>query len=191
MDPAGEVTRLLAVAQAGDRQANDELYALVYHELRRVARRQLGRELPGGTLVTTALVHEAYLKLAGQSAIAFEGRAHFFGIAARAMRQVLVDHARARKADKRGRGEKATNLSGHDPGFRIPVEEMLALDTALDRLAELDERLRQVVEYRFFGGFTNEEIAGLLGLTERTVERDWSKARAWLHRELYRRDEAK
>ena len=191
MDSAGDVTKLLAVARGGDRAANDELFALVYHELRRVARRQLGREHPDRTLLTTALVHEAYVKLAGQDTIAFEGRSHFFGIAARAMRQVLVDHARARKAEKRGGGEKPTNLTGRDPGFRIPVEEMIALDTALDRLAELDERLKQVVEYRFFGGLTNEEIAGVLGVTERTVERDWKKARAWLHRELYQKDKAK
>lgn len=188
IDPAGEVTRLLAVAKSGDRGANDELFAMVYHELRRIARHQLGRELPNGTLYTTALVHEAYLKLAGQKAIEFEDRAHFFGIVARAMRQVLVDHARARKADKRGGGVRPTNLTGHDPGFRIPVEEMIALDTALDELGALDERLRQVVEYRFFGGLANSEIAELLKITERTVERDWAKARAWLHRELDRKD---
>ena len=181
----GEVTRLLANVRRGDDRAYDQLFALVYQELRRIASRQLRREAPGRTLYTTALVHEAYLKLAHDGEIAAEERGHFMGIAARAMRQILVDHARTRKAHKRGGGQRHTSLTNHEPGVNVSYEELLALDSALDRLGTVDPRLRKVVEHRYFAGLSGKETAEALGVTERTVERDWAKARAWLYRDLY------
>ncbi len=183
----GEVTRLLRAARSGDREAFDRLLPLVYDELRQMAGRQLRREQAGHTLNTTALVHEAYLKLVDQT-IDWRDRAHFRGIAARAMRQVLIDHARRRGAAKRGGDWQRTSL---EPG-QLPVaaasDELLALDKAMERLSRIESRLHQVVEYRFFGGMTEEEIAAVLGLTVRTVQRDWVKARAWLYKELYGRE---
>jgi RNA polymerase sigma factor (TIGR02999 family) len=180
---SGEVTRLLEQLRGGDRGALDRLFPLVYRELRQAADRVLRREIQGHTLQPTALVHEAYLKLAG-SPIGSENRAHFLGIAARAMRQVLVDHARRRRATKRGGGEAAVSLSDADGAIDVQSDEMLALDEALNRLAKESDRLRQVVELRFFGGLTEEEIATTMGVTTRTIQRDWVKARAWLHKEL-------
>lgn len=181
----GQVTELLRAAGAGDRDAFDRLLPLVYDELRRIAGRQLQAERAGHTLQTTALVHEAYMKLVDQSRIDWRDRAHFLGISARAMRQILIDHARRRDAQKRGGDRERTSLSNEGLGFEVDLEELLALDEALDRLDALDSRLRQVVECRFFAGMTEEEIAGRLGVTTRTVQRDWAKARAWLHSELY------
>ena len=177
----GDVTRLLEAVRGGERNALDRLLPIVYEELRAVAGRQLGRERPDHTLHATALVHEAYVKLAGGGVDAVD-RAHFLAIAARAMRQVLVDHARRRMAAKRGGDWAVTTLSdGHNPVDFRP-EEMLALDRALERL---EPRQRQVVEYRFFAGMEEAEIAAVLEVSERTVRRDWVKARAWLYRELY------
>jgi RNA polymerase sigma factor (TIGR02999 family) len=158
---------------------------VVYAELRRIAGRQLRQERPGHTLYLTALVHEAYLKLAGQPEGEWKSRAHFYGIAARAMRQILIDYARGRRTGKRGAGAAHTTLSAAKLGFEVRLDELLALNDALDRLEKIDERLRKVVEFRFFGGLSEKEIAELLGVTERTVERDWVKARAWLYNELY------
>lgn len=181
----GDVTNLLRDARRGDRSAFDRLLPAVYDEMRNVARRQLRKERDGHTLFATALVHEAYLKLMGQAEVEWQDRAHFFGIAARAMRQILIDYARRRMAEKRGGAWQRTTFTNKDVGMEIPLDDLLALDEALDRLGELDERLRQVVEYRFFGGMTEEETATLLGVTPRTVQRDWVKARAWLYKELY------
>lgn len=181
--PAGEVTRLLGQLREGDREALDQLLPLVYSELRQAADRVLRGETPGHTLQPTALVHEAYLKLAS-GPVASENRAHFLGIAARAMRQVLVDHARRRRAVKRGKGEIAVSLSEADGALSVQSDELLALDEALNQLGERSDRLRKVVELRFFGGLTEEETAQVLGVTSRTVQRDWAKARAWLHKEL-------
>lgn len=181
--PTGQVSRLLDQLRGGDREALDRLFPLVYQELRDAADRVLRREARGHTLQPTALVHEAYLKLAG-GPIGSENRAHFLGIAARAMRQVLVDHARRRRAAKRGGGETAVSLSEADGKWDLQSEDLLALDEALERLAAHSDRLRQVVELRFFGGLTEEEAATVLGVTSRTVQRDWAKARAWLHKEL-------
>lgn len=178
-----EVTRLLDQLRGGDREALDRLFPLVYQELRQAADRVLRREARGHTLQPTALVHEAYLKLAG-APIGSENRAHFLGIAARAMRQVLVDHARRRRAAKRGGGEAAVSLADADGAIDLQSDELLALDEALTRLAKESDRLRQVVELRFFGGLTEEEIATTLDVTTRTIQRDWVKARAWLHKEL-------
>lgn len=178
----GEVTRLLQAAREGEKDALDRIVPLVYDELRELAGQQLRRERAGHTLHATALVHEAYVKLAGSGGVDASDRAHFLAIAARVMRQVLVDHARRRNAEKRGGGWEQTTLSDGDKAVDFRPEEILALDRALD---ELDERQRQVVECRFFGGMEEREVAAALGVTDRTVRRDWVKARAWLYRSLY------
>ena len=182
----GEVTRLLASLQAGDADVLDELFPLVYGELRRAADMLLNREFEAHTLQPTALVHEVYLKLVRGGAPDATSKAHFLGIAARAMRQILVDHARRRKAAKRGKGEAFVTLGDHaDEGAAAPdAETMIALDEALAELAKLDARLAKVVELRFFGGLSEEQVAATLGVTSRTVQRDWAKARAWLHSRL-------
>ena len=178
----GEVTRLLQAAHEGEPGALERLVPLVYDDLRRLARRQLGREYGERTLNATALVHESYLKL-GKGVMAASDRAHFLAIAARAMRQVLVDHARDRRAAKRGGGSwERTTLTDGAWAAEFDPDGMLALDEAL---AELEPRQRQVVECRFFGGMEEQEIAAALGVTERTVRRDWTKARAWLYRYFY------
>lgn len=178
-----EITRVLQAARGGDEAALETLYREVYQELRRLARGQLNR-LRGGSLQTTELVHEAYLRLCPQLELGVEDRAHFFAISARAMRQVLVDHFRRRSAIKRGGGDPPLSL---DEGL-VPVAErgrvLLDLDHALEQLAGLNPRLARVVELKFFGGMTEEEIALALGLSVRTVRNDWRKAKAWLAREL-------
>ena len=177
---AGEVTRLLHDVRGGEPGAADRLFALVYDELREVAGRQLrGR---GDAVHPTELVHELYLKLGPTPSGGAESRAHFLAVAARAMRQILVDLARRRGAAKRGGGWAHTTLSGKDVPAAAPLEEVLALD---DALAALDERQRRVVEMRFFAGMTEDEIAAAMGVTTRTVQRDWVKARAWLYRAMY------
>lgn len=181
---SGDVTALLRLAEHGDAEALDRVFPLVYHELQRIARAQLGRERSGHTLQPTALVNEAYLKLVQRPPKGTTDRGHFLGVAARAMRQVLVDHARAWSADKRGGGAAPVTLNEEFAGVASDPEEILALDEALDRLDALDERLRRVVELRYFVGLQDQEIAEVLGVTRRTVQRDWVKARAWLHREL-------
>lgn len=178
---AGAVTVLLGAARDGDRRALDRLLPLVYDDLRAVAEREMRREAAGHTLQPTALVHEAFLRLNGAAGSASD-RAHFLAIAARAMRQVLVDHARRRSAAKRGGGLAPATLTDGIGDGPLNAEEILALDRALETL---DPRQRQVVECRFFAGMEETEIATALGLSERTVRRDWAKARAWLYRELY------
>ena len=160
----------------------DRLMSLLYDELREVADRQLRRERPGHTLQATALVHEAWVKMADPGNLEVKDRAHFLAIAARAMRQILVDHARRRSAEKRGGDWHQTTLGDGDAAQSFDPAEILALDAALDGL---EERQRRVVEYRFFGGMEEKEIAEVLELSERTVRRDWAKARAHLYRELY------
>lgn len=181
----GDVTKLLRGASAGDKDAFEHLLPLVYDELRRIARRQMRRERSDHTLHPTALVHEVYLKMIDQANNTFNSRAHFYGIAARAMRQVLIDHARKRSAEKRGGDWARTTLSNRQIGMSLKSEELLALDTALDKLDTIDTRLRRIVEFRFFAGMTEDEVAEVLELSLRTVQRDWAKARAWLYRELY------
>ena len=175
-----DVTRLLQSARAGDRTALDRVLPLLYDDLRRLARRQLAREHGSRTIQPTALVHEAYLKLAG-SAPRAQNRAHLLAIAAHAMRQVLVDHARERRAAKRGPDWVSTTLTDGVSTTNLDPDALLALDDALDRL---EPRQRQVVECRFFAGLDDAEIAEALGITTRTVRRDWVKARAWLNRWL-------
>ena len=183
---AEEVTVLLRNARDGDRGAFDQLLPKVYGELRRVAERQLWRERQGHTLRATALVHEVYLKLVDQAQVEWQGRAHFLAVSARAMRQILIDHARRKAAEKRGGDWERTTLgAGDGVAVEMSMEDLLSLDKALDNLEALDPRLRRVVEYRFFGGMTEQQIAEVLEVTTRTVQRDWVKARAWLYKELY------
>lgn len=161
-----------------------DLYALAYDELKRVAHRYLHDIGAASTLSTTELVHEAYLKLARGTGSGWESRAHFFGSASRAMRQVLVDFARRRQALKRRSGNARVTLRSTDGALEVQFDQVLALDAALERLGDVAPRLKQVVELRFFGGLPETEIAGILGVTTRTVERDWVKARLLLMREL-------
>ena len=186
----GQVTELLVAAKGGDRNAFDRLLPAVYGQLRNLARRQLGRERHGHTLLATDLVHEAYMKLVDQARVEWQGRAHFFAVASRAMRQVLIDYARKRTAEKRGGDLLRTTLGDQIFAATYSPEQLLALDQALDRLAELDERLPRVVEMRFFAGLKEKEIAEVLGTSERTIQRDWARARAWLYKELYPEQES-
>jgi RNA polymerase sigma factor (TIGR02999 family) len=181
----GAVTALLRRAQSGDESAQAELLPLLYRDLHRAAERLLRRERREHTLQATDLVHEGFLKLEANGAIDAQSRAHYLGIAARAMRQVLVDHARRRAAAKRGSGRAMVRLTDADAALDVDFGEMLALDDALTRLGERNPRLPRVVELRFFAGLNEEEIAALLGVTTRTVQRDWATARAWLYKELY------
>jgi RNA polymerase sigma factor (TIGR02999 family) len=180
--PAGDVTLLLHRLQSGEGEAYDRLFPLVYDQLRAAARRALARDAVERPLQPTELVHEAYLKLLGPLEVPFRDRAHFLSVAARAMRQILVDQARRRRAGKRGGGARAVSLHDGDLVVEAGTDDLLALDDALGRL---EPRLRAVVEYRFFGGLTERETADVLGVTERTVQRDWVRARAWLHKEIY------
>jgi len=184
MDPAphqAEVTMLLAQARAGDVHALGAAYSAIYEELKRAARSQLRRM--NDAFQTTALVHEAYLKLGGAQ-LAAQDRNHLLALSARAMRQVLVDDARARKADKRGGGQDALTLTaslGHGDAAAV---EILVLDELLGSLHDLDERAAQIVELRYFGGYSELEIAEMLGISDRTLRRDWRKARAFLIAEM-------
>jgi len=180
----GAVTELLKNARGGSQAAFNDLFPLVYAELRRIAAREMRREKPGRTLQTTALVHEAYLRLLKDASLSFENRAHFLGIAAHAMREILIEHARARAARKRGGG--AVRLTLDDLVAPVPALsiDVLALDEALERLARLDQRHARVVELRYFGGMSVEETAAALDLSPATVKRAWTIARAWLYREL-------
>lgn len=179
-----EVTAILQDWSSGDPKAPERLMPFVYDELRRLARSFLSREREGHTLQPTALVNEAFVRLVDQTRVNWQSRAHFYSIASSMMRRVLIDHARARATGKRGGA--AIRLSIDD--VQIPIEEraasFVALDEALKTLEQMDERKCKVVEMRFFGGLTDEEIAEVLGVTSRTVLRDWKKARLWLYREL-------
>jgi RNA polymerase sigma-70 factor (ECF subfamily) len=178
-----EVTRLLVDWGNGDQCALDELIPLVYDELRRLAGRYMRRESQGHTLQTSALVNEAYLRLVDQKSVQWQNRAHFFGVAAQLMRRILVDHARSRSRAKRGGGAQMVSLAGQAL-ISKEVTEVIALDDALKNLAEMDPRKSQIVEMKFFGGLTTEEVAEVLKVTSRTVEREWRKAKAWLNRAI-------
>jgi RNA polymerase sigma factor (TIGR02999 family) len=183
----GQVTRALADWRAGDPQAVERLVPLVYDELRRLARRRLGRESPGHTLSATGLVHEVYLRLLRQRSVAAVDRDGFLAIAGATMRRILVDHARARRRLKRGGPDRPAPL---DPDLEPPlltaieVEEVLAIDRALDQLARRDARAMSVVECRVFGGLTLEETARVLNLSTKSVQRSWTAARSWLRKEI-------
>lgn len=179
-----EVSELLHQLRLGNRDAQQKLVPLVYAELRRLAGWYLRRERPNHTLEATALVHEAYLRLVQAGTVDWKGRSHFFALAAHLMRCILVDYARAHRAKKRG-GSQENIILDDFLVFSLPrSEELLALDNALDRLGKLDQRQSQIVEMRFFGGLSEEEIAAHLGISERTVKRDWRIAKAWLYRAL-------
>lgn len=183
-ESVGEVTRLLRQWADGDREALGALTPIVYEQLRRLAHAELRRERDGHTLQSTALVNEAFLRLLGSDPVALQNRAHFVAVAARLMRQILVDYARARRANKR------------DAGLRVDLQlaeqqadpqglEIIQIDDALRALSQHDERQARIVEMRFFGGLTSAEVAGLLGVSLTTVERDWAVARLWLRREMH------
>jgi RNA polymerase sigma factor (TIGR02999 family) len=181
-----EITRMLIAWNQGNERARDELIPLIYDELRRLARAHLRRERINHTLQPTALVHEAFLRMVDQSQVNWQNRAHFFGSAARLMRQILINHAEARRAAKRGGEAERISLNDVD---RFTVEEeidLIALNEALKNLERIDPRQERIVEMRYFGGLAIEEIAEVIGVSPATVKREWSVARAWLRRELSR-----
>ena len=187
MDQSPEISVLLREWNDGDRAALDDLLPLVYNELHQQARRYLRRERQDHTLQTTALIHEAYIKLIGQKNVEWESRNHFFAIAAKLMRRILVDHARTKHRDKRGGDDVKLPL---DEATHIVVDErdvdLIALDDALNRLENIDEQQARVVELRYFSGLSLEETAEALKISRATAARDWAMAKAWLHRELTR-----
>jgi RNA polymerase sigma factor (TIGR02999 family) len=182
--PSQPVTNLLLDWRRGDRGALDRLLPLVYSELRQVARARLRQEAPGHTIQATALVHEAYVRLVDLDRMSLSDRTHFFAVAARLMRQILVDHARRKRSDKRGGGQTLLTLDGISASAPERPVDVLDLDRALDELTTFDERLARVVELRFFVGMTLEETAEALDVSHATVERDWATAKAWLYRRL-------
>ena len=179
-----EVTQLLRAWVEGDASACDQLYRVVYSELRRLAHRYMHRENPGHTLQTTALVNEAYLRLAHNKDVDWKDRAHFFAVSANIMRRILIDEARARRAERRGGDAQQVTLDDLVDIPQAPTQDLLALDEALNRLARVDERKTKVVELRYFGGLSVEETAHVLKVSQDTVLRDWRLAKAWLLREL-------
>jgi RNA polymerase sigma factor (TIGR02999 family) len=184
VDGDPDITGLLLAWRAGDGSALDRLFPIVCDELRRIAHRQLAAERTGHTLGTTALVHETYLRLVDQPRVDWADRMHFFAIASRAMRRVLVDYSRKHLAVKRGGRNAQVSLDDAMTVADDRADVLVALDEGLTRLAEVDERLSRVVECRFFGGLTEDETAEVLGITARTVRRDWVKAKGWLYQAL-------
>jgi len=183
-DRTGNVTEILRRLRAGDEDAAAQLVPLVYVELRQIAAAHLRREKSNHTLQPTALVHEVFLRLSGGQEVAWQNRAHFFAVAARIIRHILVDHARTSKSEKRGGAFRRVDL---DEAFQYATEQdsdLVALDEALSQLAAFSPRQSQMVEMRFFGGLSEEEIAEVQGISLRTVKRDWRIARAWLHSQL-------
>ncbi|HKE56690.1 MAG TPA: sigma-70 family RNA polymerase sigma factor [Pyrinomonadaceae bacterium] len=178
------VTQLLLGWGNGDKEALDQLMPIVYDELRRQAARYLRRERAGHTLQTTALINEAYIRLVDQKRVHWQNRAHFFGIAAKMMRRILVDHARTKKRAKRGGSDVRVSLADATLVSKSRDLDIVALDQALERLGKVDEQQARVVELRFFSGLTVEETAEVLSISAATVKRDWSMAKAWLHREI-------
>ena len=184
-DESGQVTALLTRLRRGDQKAAEQLVPLVMDELRRLARYYLRDERTGHTLQPTALVHEAYLKLAGYQNLNWESRTHFIGVAASLMRQILIDSARRHRAAKRGRHFEQVSLDEHRDFLQVErSEELLALDEALHRLEKMNSRQSRIVELRYFGGLSVEETAEALGVSPITVKREWATARAWLRAEL-------
>lgn len=183
-ESAGQVTLLMRAASKGDGAAASELLPLVYDRLRAIARERMRQENVGHTLQATALVHEAYMRLVGDEAMSWSSRAGFYCAAAQAMRRILIDHARKRGRVKRGGGLSRQPLDAVDLAITDDADDVLALDTALTRLAEKDPRAAKIVELRFYAGLSVEETASALELSDRTVKREWSFARAWLFKEL-------
>jgi RNA polymerase sigma factor (TIGR02999 family) len=184
MEDRSEITELLVAWREGDGDALDRLLPLVYDELRRLAHVRLAGERNDHTLRTTELIHEAYIRLVDASRVQWRDRGHFFAAASGAMRRVLVDYARRYRAAKRGGGHAAVTLGENDIPLEQRADMLIALDDALQRLEHVDERLCRVVECRYFAGLSDNEIAEALGVTSRTVRRDWVKARGWLYEEL-------
>jgi len=184
-----EITQLLLAWSDGDQAALEKLTPLVYAELRRLAKGYMFGERPGHTLQTTALINEAYMRLIDWKNVRWQGRAHFFGVAAQVMRRILVDFARARHYAKRGGAAQQVSLDEAVTIHEDRSAELIALDEALKSLAEIDPRKSQIVELRFFGGLNAKETAEALKVSQRTVEREWNSARAWLYRELRGKDE--
>jgi RNA polymerase sigma factor (TIGR02999 family) len=180
----GEVTNLLLELKRGNKEAEGLLIPLVYKELRRIAARYLRRESPGHSLQATALVHEAYIRLIDIREVDWQSRSHFFAVSATLMRRILVDHARASQARKRGNGWDAVSLNEAILPSPERAPEILALDEALNKLASFDERQSKIVELRFFAGMSEDEAGNVLGISARTVKRDWRIAKAWLFKEL-------
>lgn len=180
----GDVTELLIQCGKGNKLALDQLMPLVYGELRRLAGAYLRRERSDHTLQSTALVHEAYLRLVNQRSVVWQNRAHFFGMAAQMMRRILVDHARAQQASKRGSGAVKIELDEAIVSTGHRDLDLIALDDSLDRLTQMDPDQGRIVELRFFGGLSIEETAEVMGISPATVNREWSTARAWLYREM-------
>jgi RNA polymerase sigma-70 factor, ECF subfamily len=178
------VTTLLVDWRRGDSQASERLLSLVYQELRSIAARSLRMERAGHILQPTALVHELYLRLFGGEPVDYVDRTHFFAVAARQLRRILIDHARRVHAEKRGHGHIAVSLAGIDAPANAISEDLIAVNEALDELEKLDPRCAQVVDLRFFAGLTEEEVTHVLGISKATVKRDWDFARAWLHSRL-------
>ena len=183
-EPPENITELLASYGRGNKESLDQLMPIVYDELRRQAARYLRREQVGHTLQTTALIHEAYVRLVDQRNMQWQNRAHFFGIAAQMMRRILVDHARSKKRVKRGGSEIRVSFEDANVAAKGQDLDVVALDQALERLGQIDEQQSRVVELRFFSGLSVEETAEVMGISKATVKRDWSMAKAWLHREL-------
>ena len=182
--PQQGVTELLVAWGEGDKAALDELMPVVYEELRRLARNYLSRERPGHTLQTTALVHEAYLRLVDQRSVNWQNRAQFFGIAAQMMRRILINHAKDRNAKKRQGYATRVSLDDAVSFFERRELDLMALDEALNDLAALDSQQTQIVELRFFGGLTIEEVSEVLGISPATTKREWDSAKLWLRRRL-------
>jgi RNA polymerase sigma factor (TIGR02999 family) len=183
--PGGEVTLLLTELRAGNQEAANRLMPLIYSELRRMAGSYMQRERVSHTLQATALVNEVYMRLAGGDPIPWQNRAHFFGVAARAMREVLLDYARCHIAGKRGGKEaQKVEIDVELPGVSPKIENVIAIDEALERLERIDPRQSRLIELRFFAGLSVDEAAEVMGVSPTTIKRDWRSAKAWLHREL-------
>lgn len=180
------ISEALRRLRAGDEGALERLVPLIYDDLRRLARRQIGWRRPGQTLATTGLVHETYLKLLAERQASWRDRGHFFAIAARAMRQILIDHAKGRRRQKRGGGATHVVFDEQRIGMEAEIDHILAVDAALTALGKIDERLARIVECRFFAGLSDEETAEALGISPRTVQRDWARARSWLKDDMGR-----
>jgi len=179
-----ELTVILQRMEQGDPHAANELLPLIYDELRKLAAQKMKREAPGQTLQATALVHEAWLRLGGDEQPAWDNRGHFFAAAAEAMRRILIDNARRKKALRHGGGAQRVNLDAFELAASLPDEQLLALNEALEQLMAHDARKAELVKLRFFAGLTNEQAARVLGVSEPTAKRDWAYARAWLYRQM-------
>lgn len=184
MAGSSDITQILQEAKYGSKNAYDRLFPLVYDQLRDIAYQRMKGERRSHTLSKTELVHETYLRLVGKTEVDWKDRAHFFAIASKCMRQILIDHARKKQADKRGGGQEPVTLIDEMVKAEQQAEGLLNLDTALNRLAKLNQRLVEVVEYRYFGEMSIEDTAEVLDVSISTVKRDWAKARGWLYKEI-------